>query len=307
MTHSAGSSGSKCRVCFRLFTPIQLLASDPGGSIFCDMISVHLFLILLPHIAQSAPNLPLYISPPPQDPRTPAPGETAFLLPVPDPLPPTSASTASSRQTPLVMAYYPDWAGPSFPPEKIDFTRFDWIDFAFALPTEQGDLTWDDPDLAPALLKRLVTCAHSKDKKVKLSIGGWTGSRFVQLLTTRLRNSPLFRYFSSVVNTSQSRETFVENIVDTYDTFSLDGIDIDWEYPGKQGAGKNQVSESDSANFLSFLQLLRTRLPPSAAITAATLPTTFYGSDGEPMRDVSQFAEALDWILLMNYDVWSCK
>ncbi|KAJ6539469.1 glycoside hydrolase [Mycena capillaripes] len=186
------------------------------------------------------------------------------------------------------MAYYPDWAGSSFPPEKVDFTRFDWMDFAFALPTKQGGLTWDDPDVAPDLLSRLVTCAHSKQKKVKLSIGGWTGSQ----------------YFSSVVSTSQSRETFVKNILATYNQFMLDGIDIDWEYPGHQGAGNNEVSKFDSANFLSFLQLLRASLPPTATISAATLPTPFYGSEGEPLSDVSQFAEVLNWTLLMNYDVW---
>ncbi|KAJ7764999.1 glycoside hydrolase [Mycena maculata] len=186
------------------------------------------------------------------------------------------------------MAYYPDWAG--FPPEKIDFNRFDWIDFAFALPTSNYDLTWDAP-AAPGFLTRLITCAHAKGKHVKLSIGGWTGSK----------------YFSSAVSTSKSRETFVENIVGVYQEFNLDGIDIDWEYPGRQGAGNNQVNKNDSANFLSFLQLLRCKLPSSAVITAATLTTTFSGSNGQSMRNVTAFAQVLDWILMMNYDVWGAS
>lgn len=75
------------------------------------------------------------------------------------------------------MAYYPDWASYSLPPEKIDFARFDWIDFAFALPDQSFALAWDDPVNAPALLQRLVTSAHDAGKHVKLSIGGWTGSQ----------------------------------------------------------------------------------------------------------------------------------
>jgi chitinase len=75
------------------------------------------------------------------------------------------------------MAYYPDWASSSLPPENIDFGRFDWIDFAFALPDQSFALTWDDPSNAPALLQRLVTSAHGAGKFVKLSIGGWTGSQ----------------------------------------------------------------------------------------------------------------------------------
>lgn len=92
--------------------------------------------------------------------------------------PPTKPLTAPfSNERPLVMAYYPDWASSSLPPEKIDFTRFDWIDFAFALPDQSFALTWDDPVNAPALLQRLVTSAHSAGRYVKLSVGGWTGSK----------------------------------------------------------------------------------------------------------------------------------
>ena len=77
----------------------------------------------------------------------------------------------------LVMGYYPDWASHSLPPEKIDFSRFDWIDFAFALPDQSFALTWDDPANAPPLLDRLISSAHAAGKHVKLSIGGWTGSQ----------------------------------------------------------------------------------------------------------------------------------
>jgi hypothetical protein len=100
----------------------------------------------------------------------------APLLHVAGPRPaPLMAPFTTGR--PLVMAYYPDWASHSLPPEKIDFGRFDWIDFAFALPDQSFALTWDDPVNAPALLNRLVSSAHGAGKHVKLSIGGWTGSQ----------------------------------------------------------------------------------------------------------------------------------
>lgn len=76
-----------------------------------------------------------------------------------------------------MMGYYPDWVGSSFPPEKIDFRRYDWIDFAFALPNENFELAWDDPKGSPDLLRRLVRSAHASGKKVKLSVGGATGSK----------------------------------------------------------------------------------------------------------------------------------
>jgi len=84
-------------------------------------------------------------------------------------------SAASFRM--LLMGYYPDWAYPAFPPENIDFRRYDWIDFAFAWPDTDFSLAWDDPDISPKLLQRLVVAAHAGGSKVKLSIGGWSGSQ----------------------------------------------------------------------------------------------------------------------------------
>lgn len=82
-----------------------------------------------------------------------------------------------SPQKPLVMAYYPNWAASAFPPENIDFARFDWVDFAFAVPTQNYSIGWDGDDDSQALLTRLVSAAHQSGKFVKLSVGGWTGSK----------------------------------------------------------------------------------------------------------------------------------
>lgn len=114
-----------------------------------------------PDTATAAPGPPM---------ESPAPTESS------PPSVPTGI-TAVSAPRPLVMAYYPDWAGSDFPPEKIDFNRIDWIDFAFAVPDQNFNLGWDGSQDAPDLLNRLVTAAHASGKKVKLSIGGWTGSK----------------------------------------------------------------------------------------------------------------------------------
>ncbi|KAF7332012.1 MPN domain-containing protein [Mycena kentingensis (nom. inval.)] len=211
-------------------------------------------------------------------------------LPAFDDIPFLIAPPSSSLKTsnpPLMMAYYPDWCGSEFPPEKIDFARYDWIDFAFALPDKNGNLGWDDPSSAPQLLTRLVNATHSRGKKVKLSIGGWTGSQ----------------YFSTVMSNANIRGRFVKNIVKLCALYQLDGVDIDWEYPGHQGEGDNVVSPSDSNNFLLFLQALRKSLP-GAKLSAAVLPTPFFGTDGKPMQDVSAYCQILDWVTIMNYDVW---
>jgi chitinase len=69
-----------------------------------------------------------------------------------------------------------------------------------------------------------------------------------------------------------------------------------WESPGKQGIGCNIVSADDSANFLSFLQTLRSMSGPNLIISAAVPISPFVGPDGKPQTDVSGFAQVLDYV-----------
>ncbi|EGO02200.1 glycoside hydrolase family 18 protein [Serpula lacrymans var. lacrymans S7.3] len=172
-------------------------------------------------------------------------------------------------------------------PEQVDYSKFDVVDFAFALPNANYGLDWDTTG-APGLLARVVKAAHAAGKKAKLSIGGWTGSG----------------HFSTAVSTAANRQIFVNNILQTYKQYDLDGIDIDWEYPGQQGEGSNAVSPADSQDMLQFLQLLRQALPPLALITAAVQTEVLAGPDGKPLTNVSDFAKVLNWVLIMNYDTY---
>lgn len=108
------------------------------------------------------------------------------------------------------------------------------------------------------------------------------------------------------MSTAQNRQKFASNILAAYNQYSLDGIDIDWEYPGQAGNDGNVVDPNDTANYLSFLQLLRQTLPQTAKITAAAMTEPWADSSGNPMKDMSAFGQVLDWILVMNYDTWGC-
>jgi chitinase len=105
------------------------------------------------------------------------------------------------------------------------------------------------------------------------------------------------------------RTLFVKTLVDFAKKYSLDGIDMDWEYPAVQGIGCNTIDVNDSANFLAFLQELRADpLGSKLILSAATAISPFADSDGNPSADVSAFSKVLDYIAIMNYDIngpWS--
>jgi chitinase len=77
-----------------------------------------------------------------------------------------------------------------------------------------------------------------------------------------------------------------------------------WEYPNDAGIGCNVVGEKDTQNFLSFLEQLHREKDKDLIVTAAAGIKPWLGSDKTPLKDVSGFAEVLDYVAVMNYDIW---
>jgi hypothetical protein len=130
------------------------------------------------HLPPPSPGSPVLFLP-----QGPSAGSSVVVSVSPESDPavayPNVTQDPSSSSTPLMMAYYPAWVAETFPPERINFSLFDWIDFAFAVPNANHSLDWDGSEKAPDILSRLVDLAHQRGTKVKLSIGGWSGSEYV--------------------------------------------------------------------------------------------------------------------------------
>jgi len=61
----------------------------------------------------------------------------------------------------------------------------------------------------------------------------------------------------------------------------------------------------DTANFLLFLQELRAHpVNKALVITADVPPVPWLAYEGTSIQDVSEFAKVLDFINIMNYDIW---
>jgi hypothetical protein len=82
--------------------------------------------------------------------------------------------------------------------------------------------------------------------------------------------------------------------------YGLDGVDFDWEYPDAPDIpGIPPGSPSDGPNYLSFLQTLRSLLPPGKSISIAA-PASYWYLKGFPIANMS---EVLDYIVYMTYDL----
>ncbi|WP_254062234.1 glycoside hydrolase family 18 protein [Acidobacterium sp. S8] len=126
--------------------------------------------------------------------------------------------------------------------------------------------------------------------KVLVSVGGWLWSG----------------NFSDMALTKQSRELFIDSVVAFIDKYQLDGLDIDWEYPGMVGAG-NHFRPEDKQNYTQLLKELRKRfnheektLHHSLLLSVAAGASTEF-LDHTEMGEVQKY---LDSVNLMAYDYY---
>ncbi|TFK36118.1 glycoside hydrolase superfamily [Crucibulum laeve] len=201
-----------------------------------------------------------------------------------------TSEISTTAAAPIAAAYYPDWSASTFTPEGLDYSKFDILFFAFATPNSSSTLSFGTG--STAILQRLVKSARNSGKgtKIVLSVGGWGGSY----------------WFSQACSNSGNRTKFVNSLVNAVNTYGLDGIDIDWEYPNSPGAG-NPFNSADSANLLSLIKSLRAALGCSKIISAAVPHLPWLGSNGQPLTDVSAYAAQMDFVNIMNYDVWGAS
>ena len=128
----------------------------------------------------------------------------------------------------------------------------------------------------------------NQDLKILISVGGWT----------------LSKNFSDAVLTEQSREIFANSAIAFMQRHSIDGIDLDWEYPGQIG-DNNTFRSEDKENFTAILKLIREKLeaikPNTYLLTIATGANQAYLNH----TNMSEAHQYLDFINIMTYDYYT--
>src|ERR1035438_1657919 len=153
---------------------------------------------------------------------------------------------------PIVVAYV-------FPknevllPGQIDLANLNRINYAFANIKDGRIVTGFAQDEANLAFLATLRKQHPS-LKVLVSVGGWLWSGG----------------FSDVSLTIESRQRFIQSVMEFLAHHHLDGLDIDWEYPGMTGAG-NPFHSEDGHNFTLLLKELRIRFDEQAHKTGRRL------------------------------------
>lgn len=200
----------------------------------------------------------------------------------------TPSLSAQKKARPVVIAYVGGFRGNIIEASKIEARRISHINYAFV--DVKDNRAWLHNEKTDTVNFRKLNELKNinPDLKVVISIGGWTWSK----------------HFSDAVNSDTSTKNFAQSAVDIVSKYDLDGVDIDWEYPGMVG-DSNVYRPEDRIGYTRLFKDLREGLDSLALQTHKKyFVTTAIGSSREFLQhtqmDIAQ--NYLDYILLMSYD-----
>jgi chitinase len=205
------------------------------------------------------------------------------------PLSAAHASQPPRPDQPLQIIGYLFPRGQVIQPGQIAAKKLTRINYAFAL-IENGRVVANDSLDAPNLAALVALKQQNPSLKIVISVGGWLGSA----------------HFSDASLTPDSRRLFVDSAVDLIRHHQLDGLDIDWEFPGQIGAG-NRFRPEDKHNFTLLLEDLRRRFDQEQRTLGRPLLLSIAAGADRDWLDHTEMAEvanAVDTVNLMSYDYY---
>ncbi len=185
-----------------------------------------------------------------------------------------------------VVAYIPGWGDIDF--SAIQAEKLTHVNYAF-INVKDGKV-YSEMEQDSVILRELVGLKNvNPDLKVLVSVGGatWSGE------------------FSDVAFTDSSRNVFSESITEFILKYQLDGVDLDWEFPGYGDGSRPE----DKENFTFLLQNLRSHLNmlelTEMRSTDDPYLLTIAAGSSEWLVNLMELNEVvgfLDFINVMTYD-----
>ncbi|KAF4986556.1 hypothetical protein FGRMN_10784 [Fusarium graminum] len=167
---------------------------------------------------------------------------------------------------------------------QIDTSKYTHLHFAF------GTLTKDyDVEVGSKLSQyQFKEFASLENVNKVLSFGGWDFS-------ANPATYSIFREGVKPANRLKMATKIARFITDN----KLDGVDIDWEYPGAPDIpGIPPADKDDGKNYLAFLVVLKNLLKGKSVSIAA--PSSYWYLKQYPIKDIGR---VVDYIVYMTYDL----
>lgn len=187
-----------------------------------------------------------------------------------------------------VVAYVNSWQnnwGDNYEKAK----QITHINYAFANIKDGKVVEGNEND--EKVLKKLNNLKEvNRNLKILISVGGWSWSK----------------NFSDAVLTEESREIFANSAIAFIMKHKINGIDLDWEYPGQLG-DNNKYRAEDKENFTAVLKLLRDKLDVLSNESNKYLLTIATGADPNYLEhtNMKEAHQYLDFINIMTYDFYT--
>ena len=177
---------------------------------------------------------------------------------------------------------------------KIDPAKLTHINYAFAQVSPAGEIFFQRTNAVTNLVGLRELKKKNPNLKLLVSVGGWGADNF-----------------SDAALTEASRKTFAKSAVNLIKAQGIDGIDLDWEYPGLPGPGIKFRPE-DKQNFTLLLKEVRAQLDVLSReqkrldedrllLTIATGASQNYFDHTE----MESLHVHLDFINVMTYDLFT--
>lgn len=168
--------------------------------------------------------------------------------------------------------------------DTVDTSAYSHIHFSFITLNADYSVNTDD------VSKQLSLFAGMTGIKKIMSLGGWSFST----------DPSTYNIMREGVSSKANRQTIIANVLDFLDTYNLDGIDWDWEYPDEPDIpGIPAGSEADSTGYFLLLDELKQQMP-SGKTVSITAPASYWYLQHFPIQALSL---VVDYIVYMSYDL----
>ncbi|KLU91336.1 hypothetical protein MAPG_09857 [Magnaporthiopsis poae ATCC 64411] len=196
---------------------------------------------------------------------------------------------STPRTEKINIAYFESWNADrnclKMNVDQIDTTKYSHIHFAFV------DITPGDfrIDVSKAQYQFELFKAMRGVKKI-ISFGGWEFS-----------NSPGTYYILRQAVKPENRPVFRKNVVDFVMEHELDGVDLDWEYPGAKDIPGTPEGDptTEGTDYARTLAQLRALLPRDKSVSFAA-PASYWYLRNFPVQNMGAI---VDYVVYMTYDL----